>query len=233
MRFTVYNGYLYAVATDKGYNGYVFRWDETNFQQLFSWSGNGATRGFIFPRITANDKYVVFTYAKDDNGFHIMVSTDGVNFTDIGVEPFFDASLSGENHGHVELVGPNLLAFINTKDASSNNYLKLIDLNSNSVIYTGKLGYGHTGCMLHLNGKLYINMENTNGNTTLYILNPDVEKSLSISVSGNTVSVSGTNVSNFYVYKNFAGEGFGNLVASGTVPSSITLNPGVYRIIGV
>lgn len=231
LRASCYGNYLYILGVDKGYNGYVIRWDGETFDNIDSWTGSGTARGFIFPRISSNDTFVAYAKAVDNNGFHVMVSNNGTTFNEVSLLPFFDSSIQGENHCNVHVLSDSVIAIVMSKDSCSANYVRIID-SSGNTLYEEGVGVGHGGVKTTLNGRYYIDWENlTSSSVGIYIVSPDTLKTCSLTVNGNQVSINGTNVTSFKVYRNFSGQGQGNIITSGSIPSTITLSQGFYRVV--
>jgi len=234
-RITVFKDKVLILRCDKGYNGDLIVYDPASdtFSQFDSWSGSGASRGFIFPYVYANDVMAVWTKAYNDDGFYVFKTSDLVEKVQISLEPFFDASLSGENQCAGVPVSDSIIAVLNTKDASTTNYLKLYNL-SGQVLFNGGLPVGHIGVVHCLaGGYFYVSSEYFGQNYASFIkVIPDVVKTISATVSDTNVTVSGQNISLASAFKRFHGPSYANKVADIPLGTPTSIGTGYFRIRG-
>jgi len=236
-RFAVFNDKILIMRFDKGYNGDLLVYDPAtnSFTQFDSWTGTGATRGYIFPHVIANDVMAVWTKAYSDSGFDVMITKDLSTKTKLSTEPFFDATLSGENQCNAIPVSDTLIAILNTKDASTGNYVRIIDT-TGKELWKVSFGYSHAGIVHTLaRGRLYLSLEifPVVGKTGLLILKPDIIKDISATVNPDgTVTVTGTNISSASAYKWFIGASYAKKVADIPLGTATNIGTGYFRIRG-
>jgi len=236
-RFAMFGDKLLIIRFDKGYNGDLLVYDPATdtFTQLDSWSGTGATRGLIFPHVFANDVMAVWTKAYSDSGFDVMMTKDLSTKAKLSTEPFFGATLSGENQCSAVPVSDSLIAIFNTKDASTDNYVRIIDT-TGKELWRASFSYGHAGLVHTLaRGRLYLSLEifPAVGKTGLLIIKPDIIKDISATVNPDgTVTVTGTNISRASAYKWFIGTSYAKKVADIPLGTATNIGTGYFRIRG-
>lgn len=234
-RITMFTDKVLILRSNKAYAGDLIVYDPSldTFSQFDSWSGSGAARGLIFPYVYANDVMAVWTKAYDDNGFYVFKTSDLVEKVQISLEPFFDASLSGENQCCGVPLSDTLIGVVNTKDESTTNYIKIYNL-SGQVLFNGGLPKGHVGVVLCLaQGYFYVPTEYLGAGYASFVkVIPDVVKTISATVSDTSVTVSGQNISLASAFKRFHGPSYANKVADISLGTPTSIGTGYFRIRG-
>jgi hypothetical protein len=236
-RVAVFNDKVLIIRFDKGYNGDLQVYDPVNdtFTQLDSWTGSGVARGYIFPHVFANDEMVVWTKAYSDNGFDVMMTKDLTSKVKLSTEPFFDPSLARENQCNAIPVSDSLIAILNTKDASTSNYIRIIDTTGKEV-WKATFSGGHAGLVHTLaKGRLFLSLENFSdiGKVGALIVKPDVIKDISATINPDgTITVTGTNISKAEAFKWFIGTSYAKKVTDIPLGQATNIGTGYFRIRG-
>ena len=225
------------IRFDKLYTGDLVIWDPSSdtFTQFDTWSGSGATRGLIFPGVSANDVMAVWTKAYSDNGFDVMMTKDLINKVKLSTEPFFDASIAGENTCGALPVSDNLIVVFNAKDGCTQNYIKIMDV-SGKELWRQTFQYGHGSFGALARGRLFMAIEAYPGvaKGSLVIIKPDVIKDISATINPDgTITVTGTNITKAEAFKRFLNAPcYANKVADIPLGQATNIGTGYFRIRG-
>jgi hypothetical protein len=168
-------------------------------------SSTTGTSIYLFPKFDANDFVMAYSFVDTDDHWKVAITTDGVNFVVVD-EGYNDTGITGgEGHLTVHTFGKLVVSVHNFRfDAGvpaggpKVYQVRIYDTNGNLLYDSGDVSAtypGHDGRqgILDNYGRMVITCNTFNGsdnaNATLVLISADIMPKLTLSLTGNTLTV--------------------------------------------